>query len=240
MIERNRVDAVEERQIVLVGRVVAVPCHDIERRVIDDGRPQPAQKFRGDVELAFAIFKRRYGRLEVARIGQAICADRAQFRQPERQAIVLADVSARLLLRKNHAEFDPARNHADLARRDLQNAELGMKAKRAQLRNDQHLAVGGVEEAVLHRRVCGIEMNRHARLHRRIAVAAQRDDAVDEISLLFGNGQRIPAQLIGRRGNLEKWPAANQSCRESLRRADASPMAGCDKSRCGDSSRAAR
>ena len=48
MIEADCVDAVEARQIVLVGRVVSVPCHDVERRVIDFGAPQPAQKFGDD------------------------------------------------------------------------------------------------------------------------------------------------------------------------------------------------
>ena len=45
VIERNRVDAVEQREIVLVRRVVAVPRNDIQRRVIDEGGPEAAQKF---------------------------------------------------------------------------------------------------------------------------------------------------------------------------------------------------
>ena len=45
VIERNRVDAVEERQIVLVRRVVAMPRDYIERRVIDEGGPEAAQEF---------------------------------------------------------------------------------------------------------------------------------------------------------------------------------------------------
>ena len=49
-------------------------------------------------------------------------------------------------------------------------------------------------------------------LHRRIAVAAKRDDAIDEVGLLFGNWQRIPAKLIGRSGNLKKRSAANEPC----------------------------
>ena len=38
VIEGDGVDAVEEGEIVLVGRVVAVPRHDVERRVIDERR----------------------------------------------------------------------------------------------------------------------------------------------------------------------------------------------------------
>ena len=99
MIERNGVDAVEEREIVFVGRVVAVPCDDIERRVIDEGAPQAAQEFGDDVELAVAIFEGGDGRFEIARIGEAVGADGAEFGQAERQAVVLADVAAGLACR---------------------------------------------------------------------------------------------------------------------------------------------
>ena len=184
----------------------------------DHRRPE---EFRGDVELAIAIFVCSDRRFEVARIGEAIGANGPEFRQPERQAVVLADVSARLLLCKHDAELDTARDDADLARRNFENAELGVEPKRPQLRNDQHFAIGRVEEAILHRRVGGVEMNRQPDLHRRIAIAAERHDAVDEVSLLVGNRQRIPAQLVGRGGHLDKRAAADQSRAGSLRRGDA-------------------
>ena len=164
------------------------------------------------MEFAFAVFEGRNGRLEVARVGEAVGADGAEFRQAEGQAVVLADISARLLLGKNDAELDAARNDADLAGRDFENSEFRVKAKRAELRDDQQLAIGGVEEAVLHGGVGGVDVNGDADLHGRIAVAAQRHDAVDEVGLLFGNRQRIPAELIGRGGNFEKWSAANELC----------------------------
>ena len=60
-------------------------------------------------------------------------------------------------------------------------AELGDKAGAALLRHDQHFAVGIVEAAVGHRAVGGVEVNRHADLRCDIAIAAQRNDAFDEI-----------------------------------------------------------
>ncbi len=113
---------------------------------------------------------------------------------------------------ENNAEFDAAGNDADFAGSDIKNAEFCVKAKSAELGNDQQFAVGGVEEAILHRGVGGVEVDGDALLHGRIAVAAKRDDAIDEVGLLFGNGQRVPAQLIGRSRDLQKRPAANESC----------------------------
>ena len=215
VVEGDGVDAVEARQVVLVRRVVAVPGDHVERRVIDERGPQAAEKLGGDVELAVAVFIGGHGRLEVARIGEAVGADGAELGQAERQAVVFADVAAGLLLLKHDAEFDAARDHADLAGRDVEDAEFGVEAQRAELGNDEQLAVGGVEEAVVHRGVAGVEVDRDAGLHRGIAVAAQRDDAVDEVGWLRGNGQRIPAQLIGRgrrlrgTGRCESGVAAN-------------------------------
>ena len=164
-----------------------------------------------------------------------------EFRKAKRQAVVLADVSARLLLQQLNAEFDAARNHANLARSDIQNAEFGVEAQRSQLRHNQQLAVGVIEETVLHRGVGRVEMNRDAGLHRRVAIAAERDDAVDEVGLLFGERQRIPAQLIRASWELRlNGPLRIRPCGNLFDRADASPRGECDRSRCGDSSRAAR
>ncbi len=216
MVERNRVDAVEQRQVVLVRRIVSMPGHHVERRVIDECRPQPAEEFRGDMEFAFAIFIRRDRSLEVARIRQAVRPDRPQFRKPEGQAVVLADISARLRLLEHHAELHSSWNHADLARPYAQDPQLRVKAKRAELRNDQQLPIGRVEEAIFHRMVRSIQMDRQTRLHGRVATAAQRDNAVDEVRFLIGNGQRIPAQLVRRRRHLDKGTAANHPPRNLL------------------------
>ncbi len=44
MVEAHRADGVEAREIVFVGRVVAVPGDDVERRVVDSARPEPARR----------------------------------------------------------------------------------------------------------------------------------------------------------------------------------------------------
>ena len=149
-----------------------------------NGGPEAAEEFRSDVEFAFAIFKGRNGRFEVARIGEAVGADGAEFRKPEGQAVVFADVAASLLLRQHYAELDTAGDDADFAGRHFEDAELRVKAKSAELRNDQQFAVGGVEEAILHGCVGGVEVDGNTLLHGRIAVAAKRHDAVDEVGFL--------------------------------------------------------
>src|SRR4051794_29357252 len=107
-----------------------MPCHHIKWRVIDECRPEPAKKLRSDLKLAIAVFKLRHRRLEVSRIRKPVCSDRAKLRQPKRQSVVFADVPSCLLLRKNNPELDAARNHADLSRRNLQDAHLRVEPNR--------------------------------------------------------------------------------------------------------------
>ena len=95
---------------------------------------------------------------------------------------------------EHDAKFDAARNHADFAGSDIENSKLRVKAKRAELRNDQQFAIGGVEEAILHGGVGGVDVNGHAHLHGRIAVAAKGHDAIDEVGLLFGNRAADPSE----------------------------------------------
>src|SRR6185437_16596480 len=128
VVERNGIDAVEARKIVFVGRVFAVPRHHVKRRVIDLRLPQPAHELGDPAEIALAIFKRGSGSQKVARICQAVRADGPQLRQPEGLTVVLANIAARLRLNfriwKNYPELHPARNYADLARRNFENAKL--------------------------------------------------------------------------------------------------------------------
>src|ERR1700692_4124648 len=81
MIERNGVDAIEKAQVVLIGRVISVPRNNVQRRVIDRGRPELTHKLRGDVKVALTIFVCRYRCFEVARVRQAIGTDWAEFRE---------------------------------------------------------------------------------------------------------------------------------------------------------------
>ena len=90
-------------------------------------------------------------REEVARIGEAIRADRPAVGQREAAAVVLADVGARRTVDQLDAEDHAARNDADFARLDLDHAELGAEAQRALLRDDEQLAVRVAEVLAHHR-----------------------------------------------------------------------------------------
>ena len=50
VVEADGVDAVEAGEIVLARRVVAVPGDDVERRVVEVGRPEIAQELGDDFE----------------------------------------------------------------------------------------------------------------------------------------------------------------------------------------------
>ena len=78
------------------------------------------------------------------------------------------------------------------------------------LGQDQHLAIGVVEEALSHGGVCGINVDSHAFLRGGISVAANGDDSFDEIRWFCRDWQRIPAHLIRRGWRLVKWTAAQE------------------------------
>ena len=96
MVVADRADRVEALEVVLVRRVVAVPRDDVERRVADARGPQVADELGDELEVALAILVARDRRQEVARVGEAVAADDAEVGQPERRAVVLAHVAARL------------------------------------------------------------------------------------------------------------------------------------------------
>ncbi len=217
MVVADRADRVEAREIVLVRRVVAVPCDDVERRMVDRRRPQVALELGRELEAALAILVPRMRREEVARIGKAVAADHAEIRQPEVRAVVLAHVTARSAIRKLHAKADAARNDGDLARRHLEPAELRQDVQRALLRHDEELAVGIVEKAVRHRAVGRVEVDREPRHRLGAAVACHGHHAVDEIGGRIRHRQRIPAQLVGRRGHVVEAARDAMAVRETER-----------------------
>ena len=75
MIEADGVDRIESRQIVAPGREIAVPCDDVERRVIEGGRPEAPPKLLDHLEGLVAILEPGDRRLEVARVGETVGAD---------------------------------------------------------------------------------------------------------------------------------------------------------------------
>ena len=72
MVEADRPDGVEVRQIILVGRMVAVPGDDVERRMIDVGGPQVAGVFANELEGAVGVFIGRDRIAEIPRVGEDI------------------------------------------------------------------------------------------------------------------------------------------------------------------------
>ena len=155
--------------------------------MVDLRAPQTAEEFGDHFECAFAIFKGGNRSEEVAGIRQAIGADGPQLGQAEALSIVLADVAAGRAVGQFGAKLDAARNHRQLAGRNVENAQFCAQQQPALLRQNQHLAVCVVKEAVVHRCIGDIEVNADAILHGRVAVAAQRDNALDEVRLLRGN-----------------------------------------------------
>ena len=128
MVEADRADRVEVAQVVLVRRVVAVPRDHVERRMADVRAPQHAVHLRDEFELAFAILVGGVRREEVARIREAVRADRAEVRQSQQRAEVLADVAARRAVGQRHGETHAARNHRDLERLDVEPAHFGRRS----------------------------------------------------------------------------------------------------------------
>lgn len=73
MVVRDGVHAVEVVEVVLVGRVVAVPRHHVERRVGQRRLEQVPAELVDDPEVGgLAVLEGRHGVQEVARVGQAV------------------------------------------------------------------------------------------------------------------------------------------------------------------------
>ena len=161
--------------------------------------PEIAHELRDQLEASFPVLVPCERRLEVAGIGQSVGADRPQVGQPQQRAVILADVAARGRVEQLDAEADSARDDDDFLRLDVDASELGCTTQAPLLRDDEELAVGIVEKAIGHRRVCGVHVDAAAALRRGISVAGHGDESVDKIGCGLRQRQRIPAQLIRRR-----------------------------------------
>src|ERR1700739_3955858 len=116
----------------------------------DARRPQLAGEFRHQLEVPFALLLQAARRLEVARVGESVRADRPEVREPEQGAKVLAHVAARRALEQLDSEAHPARDDRDLQRAYRDATELGREQQGPLLRNDQQLPVTIVREAPAH------------------------------------------------------------------------------------------
>src|SRR3546814_6384753 len=104
VVDAYRAECVEAAQVVLAGRVVAVPGYHVQRRMPDRRAPQVALELGDQLEVALGLLVRRIRGEEVSLIGKAVGADRPQVRQPQQAAEVLAHVAARGTVRQRDAE----------------------------------------------------------------------------------------------------------------------------------------
>jgi hypothetical protein len=196
VVEEDRADGGIGAQIVLPGRVVAVPGDDVERRVRDLGDVELAAPLDGDARGGVAVLERRDGGLEVARVGEAVGADRAAVGQVELLAVVLADEAAARAFEDFHAVEEAAGEERDLLRLDVDDAEFGAEAQAAFLRDDEKFAVGRVEVFVLHRVGDEVDVGGHADLGVDVARRGHRAHAGEPgVALARGHRDRVPAVL---------------------------------------------
>ena len=97
-----------------------------------------------------------------------------------------------------------------MARGGFKDATLGCEAKSSLLREDEHFAVGVVEDAVGHGGGGGVEVDAAAVVSGGVAVAAQRDEAFDEVGGRGWERDRVPAHLVGRGGDFVEGAAAQE------------------------------
>ena len=107
--------------------------------------------------------------------------------------------------------------------------------------DEEEFAVGGVEEAVSHAFVCGVDVNGYAGVEGGVAVAGEGDEAVDEIGGLGGEGDWVPAELVGWSLDLVEGGGADEAVGDALvglmhhGGADAvGPGAAVEVARCGE------
>ena len=198
MVEQHCADRREAAQIVFVWEVVAVPGDDVERREAGLGPEQFAAPFDKERVRSIDILVGRTRRQEVARIGEAVGADRPAVRQREATAVILADVGAHRSVDEFDAEDDAARNDADLARLDVDDAELGAEADLALLRDDEEFTVGVIEVLAHHRLRDEHDMRSHAGLSVDVAGGGEGAHAGDEGELVLRHRRGRPAQLPDR------------------------------------------
>jgi hypothetical protein len=136
------------------------------------------------------------GNQEVARVGQAVAADRPQVRQLEHGAKVFADIAACDTIRQADTEADTARNQGNFLRFHVEYAKLGFNMQAPLLRHDEEFTIGIAEPPIRHVAIGDVDMDADSALGLRRSVTGHGVDAFDEIHGRCGNRQRIPAQLI--------------------------------------------
>ena len=200
----DRTHHVEAAQVIFVRRVIAVPCHHIQRAVVDIRAPQMPLEFGDQAEVAFHIFIRRIRGQEITRIGQPVAANRAQIRQLEQCAEVLAHIACGLPIRQAHTEAHAAWQHRNFLRLHVQYAQLGFDMQAPGLRHQHQLAIGIAKPAAVHVGIRRIQVDAHAHCRFRAAIAGHGVEAIQKIHAGRRRWQRVPTQLFrGRRAAAE-------------------------------------
>ena len=76
VVKRNGIHSAKVSEVVLVRRIVAVPTHDVEARVLLPSVPECAKELVVDNKVALLLLEPSNGRLEVALVSEAVGADR--------------------------------------------------------------------------------------------------------------------------------------------------------------------
>ena len=164
VVKQDRAHRAIGAQIVFIGRVVAVPCHHIQRALADLGLMELATPFHGQRRGHFTVLIGGHRCLEIPRVGHAVCTDRTTAGQIEFLTVVFADKAARRAIQHFDTVHQTTREDGDLLGLDVDDTEFGGKAQAAFLRDHQKLRVGGEEIFILHRLGHKIDMGCHADL----------------------------------------------------------------------------
>jgi len=191
----------------LVRNDISMPGGHVERAVVLlDGVVLAVRLVDDDPVLVELIVDVGNGVQKVPRVGQSMTTDGSEIRQLPHGAPDLRDIAARDLVSgaQPDGEADAALDDTDLAGLQEDLAQLGLDVEVAQLRDQQEVAVGVAERAVVHVRVDHVDVERDALAQVGVSAAAQRVQPVHEVDLLvvLGQGERRPLRLLRQRLDL--------------------------------------
>lgn len=209
VVERHGADGVEAAQVILVRVVHPMPRHHVERSVPLSRRIQAVGEFgrhrvlRGSVEShsAAVLVEARHGRLEIARIGEAVGSKRPELGEREVALVQLEGIAANWggAVGEVHGEFEASWDDGDLHGPHEKPAQFGADVERALLRDKQEVAVGRVESlGGAHGLARGKDIHAQAGFQGGVARAGNEVQSGDEVGVFGGMLERVPADLRGK------------------------------------------
>ncbi|MNM31228.1 hypothetical protein D3C81_418000 [compost metagenome] len=197
MVEADRADGVEAAQVIFVRHVVAVPGDHVQWRMVELAAPQFTEEFLHQLHRAIDFFVMGHRREEVARVGQAVAADRPQVRDAQRRTVVLGQIAAGLGIEQFDTKLQATGQHGDFQRLDFQHAQFSDDAQATLLGHQQQFAIG-VEEHPLHGAIGAIGIDADTRRFFTRRVGRHGHPAVNEVGRFAWDRLWAPAQAIGR------------------------------------------